>query len=143
MNNSFEKQFSKFQANMVSVCLEYCKRKCEQIFIHIICENNTIFCNFFFRIDGVMCKKSKLLDKDLSVEPNIQKQALSEITNNAREIINLCETDGRPVPTEFKLIYDVGAGSLKAEYDYEPVTSQDKSDRLVSEEWFAQQSGAE
>lgn len=140
MNSSFEKQFSELQADMISVCLEYCERKSEMIFIHIICENNSIFSNFFFRIDGIMRKKGRLNDAAAPVSIVRQKEALSIITKDVREIISLCEKNGRPVPTEFKLVYDVAMGSLKADYSYESVTSSMKSDRVVSEEWFSQQS---
>ena len=140
MNSSFEKQFSELQADMISVCLEYCERKSEMIFIHIICENNSVFSNFFFRIDGIMRKKGRLSDTAAPVSIVRQKEALSIITKDVREIIGLCEKNGRPMPTEFKLVYDVAKGSLKSDYSYESVTSSMKSDRVVSEEWFSQQS---
>ena len=140
MDNSFEKQFSELQADMVSVCLEYSERKCETIFIHIICEKDSVFSNFFFRTNGIMRKKGKLSDMEPPVSMMRQKEALSIITNDTRKIIDLCGKSGKPMPTEFKLVYDVTAGSLKADYSYDPVTSPEKSDRIVSEEWFSQQS---
>jgi hypothetical protein len=125
VENIFEKQFSDLQADMVSVCLEYSERKCEQIFIHIICENDSVFTNFFFRIDGAMRKKGKLSDIDAPVSVVRQKEALSIITKDARKIVKLCNSAGKPAPTDYKLIYQVGAGSLKAEYSYDPITSAD------------------
>ena len=141
MDNNFEKQFSDLQADMISVCLEYSERKCETIFIHIICENDSVFTNFFFRTNGTLRRKGKLSDTEASVSMTRQKEALSIITNNMREIISLCDKNSKPVPTEFKLVYDVAMRSLKAEYSYEPITSPEKSDRIVSDEWFSQQSG--
>ena len=140
MDSNFEKQFSELQADMISICLEYSERKCETIFIHIICENESVFANFFFRINGIMRKKAKLNDAESSVSMARQKEALSIITKDTRKIIDLCEKNGRPVPTEFKLVYDVASGSLQADYSYEPVTSSQKSDRIVSEEWFCHHS---
>ncbi|MCL2300762.1 MAG: hypothetical protein FWC27_11540 [Firmicutes bacterium] len=139
MDNKFEKRFSELQADMVSVCLEYCAHQCEQVFLHVINEDESIFTNFFFRADGIMRKKSDLPGAAAPVSIERQKAALSAITQAARSAGKLCEAYGRPLPTEYRLVYDVAAGSLRAEYSYDPITSADKSCRAVSEDWFRQQ----
>ena len=138
MSRNFENQFSRLQADMVSVCLEYGGRMCEQVYIHIICENDSIFTNFFFRAGGIMIKKSKLNGASKDISFGRQKAALSFIAKYVEEIIKLCAECSQPVPSEFRLVYDVGTGSLKADYGYGPVTSLERTDRVVSDAWFSQ-----
>ena len=136
MDGSFEKQFSELQADMISVCFEYCERKSDTIFVHFICENNSIFANFFFRIDGNMRKKGRLDDSGTPVSVMRQKEALSIITNDMRAILSLCDQNSKPVPTEIRIVYDVKKDSLRADYHYDQICSSEKTDRAVSDEWF-------
>jgi len=106
----------------------------------MFCEHDNIFPSFFFKINGVMCKKHKLSDTDALVSALRQKETLSIITKDITEIIRLCEKNGKPVPTEFRLVYTVTTGNLKADYSYDSVASEEKTIQDVSEEWFVQQS---
>ncbi len=136
MENTFESQFSALQADMVSICLEYCERKAIEIFIHIICERDSIFTNFFFRMNGGMHKKGMLGDNIGTVSLPRQKEALSIITKNVKELIMLCENNDKPIPTEMKLVYDVQTGRLQANFSYDSVTTNEKTARDVTEAWF-------
>jgi hypothetical protein len=138
MGLDFEKQFSGLQADMISVCLEYCERKCNQIFVHIICDDGNIFVDFFFCTNGKMQKRWEINNLDVAVSNMRQKEALSIIMQNAKKILELCKTDKKPMPTELKLVYDIEAGRLNADYNYDMVFSLDKSKRIISEEWFCQ-----
>ncbi|WP_058487118.1 hypothetical protein [Defluviitalea phaphyphila] len=60
------------------------------------------------------------------------------INEDIEKIHKLCNEYKRPMPTEIKLIYDVKKNSLKAEYKYDMVYSNDpiKTAYDVAMEWF-------
>ena len=137
MNNQFETLLNEIQEDMVAICLEYCHNHCDDVYIHIIHENDSTFVNFFFRIDGQMRMKSRLTEGK-RIEPSYQSAALDGLLLNARKIISLYENTGRPVPTEFRIKYCKNKESFEAVYQYEPIKTETKTDRQISEEWFNQ-----
>lgn len=138
MEITFEQQYSALQTDMVSICLEYCEHKASNVFIHVIYERDSIFTNFFFKINGKMFKKGKLDDSIGTVSLPRQKEALSIITKNTQALIKLCEESNKPAPTEMKLVYDVKKNSLQANYSYDAVTTAQKTAKTFAEEWFAE-----
>ena len=137
MEKNFETQLNDLHADMVSVCVEYCNNRYDQLYIHVINENNTLFADFFYRIDGEMLKKSKICADENIVNPKRQQAALSELIGYLRKLFALFNKHGQPQPSEIKLVYDNKKnGEFSAEYSYEPVTSKEKSDRFLSQKWF-------
>ena len=53
-------------------------------------------------------------------------------------MLKICKEYDRPMPTEMKIVYDVKKNSLKAEYKYELVYSNDavKTASDIAGEWF-------
>jgi hypothetical protein len=136
MENTFESRFSELQADMVSICLEYCENKSETIFIHVICGIENVYANFFFKMDdGKLYKKSNLGSLVSNASLQRQKATLSIIMQNTRDLIRLCESNNRPMPSEIKLIYNVPFGQLEAEYNYDSLNRETTASE-VSEEWF-------
>jgi hypothetical protein len=139
MAKTFEDQFSEFQADMVSICLEYAKDRADEIYIYCSSEEKVISCNFFFRVNGMMVRKNKLCDgfvHDFTKNP--QAIALDIITEDIMKIEELCKEFNRKMPTEMKLVYNVKRNSLTAEYKYDLVYSNDpvKTADDVELEWF-------
>jgi hypothetical protein len=132
MIEQFESEFSKMQSDMVSVCLEYCYNKCEQLYIYILISNDTLSSDFFFRIDGELRRKNKLNGID-SISPLRQKEALKIISSNALKIIELFEQQDKQIPCEIKIRYNVADNSAKCDYSYE---TPDKSALEMTEIWY-------
>ena len=63
---------------------------------------------------------------------------LDILNEDIEKIQMVCVEYGRDVPTEMKLIYDVGGGNLKAEYKYDLVYTNDdiKTASDIADEWF-------
>ena len=100
-------------------------------------ENNTIFADFFFRINSEMFKKSKISSNENIVNPKRQQAALSIIINNTREMLKLLNEYNQPQPTEIKLVYNnKQGGEFDANYSYEEMTIEKTSDRHLSKIWF-------
>ncbi|MCL2672281.1 MAG: hypothetical protein FWF10_09655 [Clostridiales bacterium] len=137
MDKNFESKFSALQADMVSICLEYCEQKATTIFIHVICEKDSVFANFFFRMNGALYRKALLGNNIGTVSLLRQKEALSIVTKSVWALVKLCKEENNPVPTEIKLIYDVQTGHLDANYGYSSVITDNKSARDITETWFS------
>ncbi|MCR6108923.1 DUF600 domain-containing protein [Bacillus sp. A301a_S52] len=145
MSKVFEDKFSELQADMVSICLEYVENRADEIYIYCSFEGNFMSCNFFYRINGKIVKKHKLNDV-IGTNESFQYDTSSERQRGVMDIIledikkmgKLCEEYNRDMPTEIKLIYNVANNSLKADYRYDMVYSNDP-DKVGSDiflEWF-------
>ena len=145
MGKVFEDYFSDLQADMVSICLEYVSNRADTIYIHCICEDNSIFCNYFYKINGVVVKKHKLNDAISNLDDifrydtatNRQDAVLSVLNSDVAELIKVCAKNKRDMPTEIRLCYDVSKNSLDAQYRYDSIyEASDKSEYEISNEWF-------
>lgn len=145
MSKVFEDSFSELQADMVSICLKYVHDRAEQIYVYCSFEERVISSDFFYSINGKIVRKHKLNDAldgsdsfryETSVER--QKSVLNIINDDIEKIYKLYNEHKREMPTEIKLMYDVAQNSLKAEYKYELVYSNDpvKTADDIAKEWF-------
>jgi hypothetical protein len=137
MANNFETGIGDINADMVSICLEYCENKAEEIFIHVIYEQDNIFPNFFFKMDGAMYKKGNLGAGIGAVAFPRQKTAMSIITENYKKMIALCEENKQPVPTEMRLVYNTLNGDARANYRYDSITTDKMTAVDVTGKWFS------
>lgn len=144
MNKVFEDYFSELQADMVSICLKYVEDRANKIYIYCSFEDNVIASDYFYNINGVMVERHKINDiissneekYDTSIER--QKGVVRILNNDIKSMIRLCKEYKREIPTEMKLVYDVLKNSLKAEYKYDLVYSNDpiKEADDIAMEWF-------
>lgn len=140
----FEDYFSKLQADMVSICLEYVEKRAEKIYIYCSCENGVIFSGFFYKIGVKIVHKHRLNDalenndREYDVSIIRQKKAINIINRDIEELKKLCQKYKRDMPTQIKLTYDIGANKLNADYSYDLIYSDD-ADKIsddVFEEWY-------
>ena len=144
MTKVFEDYFSDLQADMVSICLEYVYNKADNIYIYCSCENKTITCAYFYRINGRIVSRSKLNDaikkdqKPYDISIARQKTVIRIINEDIQKIMEICMQFERPMPTELKLIYDVKNNRLNANYRYDLIYTNDpvKTADDIAEEWF-------
>ena len=142
---TFEDYFTEYQADMVSICLEYVDWHADVIYIYCSYENNMIYGDCFFKIHGKILERHKLNDVksdgkgfEYDVSEERQKALLNIILENIKKIHALCAEYRKDMPTEMKLIYDVKKNSLKADYCYENLwtDSETKLGLDICEEWF-------
>lgn len=144
MSKIFEDYFSEIQTDMVSICLEYVEERAEKIYIYCSFEEGIVSSDYFYNINGKIVERHKLNDMLSSGENNydvsVQRQSgVVKILNmDIKSVIKLCKEYNREIPTEMKLIYNIEENSLKAEYKYELVYSDDpvKTADDVAMEWF-------
>ena len=144
MGKVFEDYFSELQADMVSICLEYVENRAEKIYIYCSYENRMISSDFFYKINGKVIERHKLNDvlikdqKEYDVSVNRQNSVLKIINGDIMALIKLCQEHQREIPTQIKLVYDVAANRLNADYGYDLYYSNDESKIAsdIAEEWF-------
>lgn len=144
MNKKFEDYFSELQADMVLICLEYVENRAEKIYIYGSFESGVLASDYFYNINGEIVERHKLNNAVSNIEKiydtSIERQSIviRILNNDIKKLIDLCKEYGREMPTEMKLIYDVKKNSLKAEYKYDLVYSNDpiKTADDIAMEWF-------
>src|SRR5699024_8310343 len=141
----FEDYFSELQSDMVAVCLEYVNHKADHIYIYCFYEPNVYVFDVFFNIYGQVVHKHQL-NKIIYNSYN-DHVIYDDSRERKREVLGIsyinlhinhkkCEEFNREMPTEIKIYYDVTQKSLRAEYKYELIYSND--DTLLPEHIFDQ-----
>lgn len=150
MGKVFEDYFSELQADMVSICLEYVFERANKIYIYCSHEEGLVSNAFFYNINGKIVERHKLNDALVNEEGNAnfsydisvdrQKAVVKIINQNIKELIKLCRKYDREMPTEIKIVYDVQANKLAADYKYDLVHTNDsnKTASSIARIWFEQ-----
>jgi len=144
MGKAFEDYFSELQADMVTICLEYVKKRAEKIYIYCSMEGGMISSGFFYKLNGKIVKKNKLNDVVLEGQTKYdvsiarQKGAINIINEKIKALKKLCQEYQKEMPTQIKLVYDVTTNKLNADYRYEMIFSNDRNKTAydVMEEWY-------
>lgn len=144
MNKVFEDYFSELQGDIVSICLEYVDNRAEKIYIYCSFEDGVVASDYFYNINGKVLERHKLNEQlidtekkyDISIER--QKGVIKILNTDIKNIVKLCKEYQREMPTEIKLIYNLEKNSLKAEYKYDLVYSNDSTKTAddIAMEWF-------
>ncbi|MGJ3197240.1 DUF600 domain-containing protein [Peribacillus frigoritolerans] len=135
---------------MVSICLEYVFERANKIYIYCSYEEDLVSNDFFYNINGKIVERHKLNDALVNEEGNAnfsydisvdrQKAVVKIINQNIKELIKLCRKYDREMPTEIKIVYDVQANKLAADYKYDLVHTNDsnKTASSIARIWFEQ-----
>ena len=77
-------------------------------------------------------------EAEYDVSGERQRVVLDVINSDIKQLMKICKKHNRDMPTEIKLIYDVKSKSLKTDYRYDLVYTNDpvKTASIVSNEWF-------
>lgn len=140
----FEDRFSKLQADMISICMEYIGDRADKVYVYASCEAYMISSSVYYLINNkyVECHKvnDALENGDNRYDVSTERQfmVLNIINDDVEKIEELCEKYDREVPTELKLIYDAKSGRFQAEYRYDLVHTNDdiKTADDFAGEWF-------
>ena len=151
MGKVFEDYFSELQTDMVEICLEYVEDRAEKIYIYCSFEGVVQSCNFFYKVNGKVVKKSRLNDvivdgqEEYDVSIPRQRDVMAILNEDMVALRKLCEEHQREMPTQIKLIYDVAANSLDADYRYDIIYSNHKNKMAddILEEWFESEKNKE
>ncbi len=140
----FEEKFSDVQADMISICMEYVEDRADKVYVIASCEEGVVSGSFFFRIHDmyVQCHKVNDALKDGENRYDVSSGRMFKVLDGLCEDISrtkkLCKEYNQDMPTQMKLIYEVGSGKLQADYQYELVYTHDdtKTANHIADEWF-------
>lgn len=125
---------------MVTICMEYSEGKVDDIYIYCSYELNMYAFDAFFKYQNTVLHSHKLNDIYPEIDTSTERQrAMLRIGNKNLDLIHdICKEHNHDMPTEMKLHYNVNANSLKAEYKYDLVYSnqEDTSPNNVFDAWF-------
>jgi hypothetical protein len=140
----FEDYFSELQSDMVAICLEYVDNKADDIFIYCSYEPKMYVFDVFYKIHGKIVHKHRLNEATknfdgqhnpvFDVSRERQKALLRSGNENLKIIHKNCEKFNQEMPSEIKLHYNVKQNSLKGQYRYDLVYSND--DELLPDDIF-------
>ena len=140
MKKIFEDEFSEIQTDMIQICLEYVDQKADKIYIYGSFEDNTISCDFFYKIHDMVLERHQLnmLEEQYDVSIQRQKTCIEILNGDIKKLINACKRYNKDMPAEIKIIYDVKQNKVEARYRYGKVYSQypDKTSDDIFEEWM-------
>ena len=140
----FEDKFTKLQADMISICMEYVGNRADKVYVYASHEESIISSQVFYAINHKYVKPHKvndaLEDGDERYDVSSKRgfMVLRMICEDIERLGDLCKEYEREMPTEMKLIYDVKNGNFKGEYKYELVYTHDdfKTADHIADEWF-------
>ena len=144
MGKVFEDYFSELQTDMVEICLEYVEDRAEKIYIYCSFEGRVQSCNFFYKVNGKVVKKSRLNDvivdgqEEYDVSIPRQRDVMAILNEDMVALRKLCEEYQREMPTQIKLVYDVISNRINADYSYDIIFSDDQNKTAydVLDEWY-------
>lgn len=140
MGKIFEDIFSEIQIDMIKICFEYVYGSASKIYVHSSYEDNTISCSHFYEIEGrvLECHKIDTISSKYDVSIRRQKQCMDVLKENMKKLIALCHDDGKPIPTDIRIVYNVDTKSLESNCQYELMYSnhQTKTADDVALEWY-------
>lgn len=145
MEKIFEDEFSAIQIDMIQICLEYVEKMADTIYIYGSFEENTISCDFFYKIAGRIYARHELNQAGKAYDTSLQRQKMCMriLNDNIKKMIAICNQYNMDMPTEIKLVYDVNKNSVSANYQYLPVYGQnpDRTADDMSQRWMEEERG--
>lgn len=143
MTKVFEDYFSELQADMVTICLDYVEDNVDDIYIYCSYEPDMYAFDVFFKVDKSLLELHQVNDYINIREPYNSKEErqfelLDNGTKDLKKIHEVRKKFDRDMPTEMKIHYNVKENSLKADYKYDYVYSND-NDLLpddIFDKWY-------
>lgn len=141
MDKVFEDEFTLIQTDMIEVCEKYADDKADIVYVYASYEDDTISCDYFYRIGTCLVERHKLNDiSDHNYDTSIERQreCMGALVEDMQKLIMLCKEYNKEMPTEIKLIYDTHNNKMDANYSYEEKYCFDeiKTADDIAEEWF-------
>lgn len=145
MKKVFEDEFSAIQIDMIQICLDYAEDMADEVYIYGSFEDNTVSCDYFYRIGGEVLERHELNQAGDIYDTSIQRQkaCMHVLNDDIKKMITVCNQYNMDMPMEIKLIYNVDKNSVSADYKYSPVYSQysDKTADDIFQSWMEEKKG--
>lgn len=140
MTKNVTEQLMELQSDMISIAYEYVDGQAEKIFVYGSTESGVIGNDFFYQVNGQLFHRYELnkLSSKYDTSASIQLKAIKLINSDLQKISSLCKENNLPIPTEFKLTYDVKSKNFNSDLGYETryTHTDDLTMKMIVEQWF-------
>lgn len=130
----FEDEFMDKQSEIIALYKDVVNENVETIYVFVFYDAYSSMSTSAFMVNGIRCG---ILDAGISDEKNndildiIEEEIIPELEE-------ICEEHSKPMPQEFRFIYDVKTGALDADYRYEKELSkiEEYDPGIAAQEWM-------
>ncbi|BAV37305.1 immunity protein YezG family protein [Enterococcus faecalis] len=125
MTKIFEDKITDLQVDMVDSAFQYIEGRADKIYLYASIEEGVLSFNVFYQINNKIVFMSKVNDalenneKKYDVSDDEQLATLDAGLECLQKLERVFEEYDKPVPTQFKLVYDIKSEHLKMEYKYD------------------------
>lgn len=120
MATGFEDEFMDKQSEIIGMCLDAVDGEVDKVYAYGSVEKTSRMFNVFYEHEGT----AKMLNElDVSLDEN--RQILRWGREILEEMKELCERHGQRMPTELKMVYDNKTGGYYADFQYEPIDTEE------------------
>lgn len=118
MGRTFEDEFMDIQAGLISLCLELTGEDVDKVYAYASIEQKSMMFNAFFEKGGRV-----LTINQVGVDNATAMNFLRIGTMDLQKLKNVCEENGKDVPTEIKMYYEVQTHRFNSDCKYDEICS--------------------
>jgi hypothetical protein len=140
----FEPEFQELFTALVEIAFEFVEhndKEIEKIFIYASMEDNNLFYNVFYKINGQLVQLhdlNKVLQKKCDLSDTRTFNLLNTGSDFLEQILDLFEEHNRPVPTLMKMTFEPKSKAFNNDISYDLQYSNDdeRTNADGFQEWF-------
>ena len=115
---TFEQELQDVEIKIVEIARMYAKDQADNVFVHILCNGNTISIDYFYRFGKKLLKKEAINEADsvsmdtFDVTQENQQKTLESMTREFAKAMASAKKHEKPIPSEIRLTYDKKSNRL-------------------------------
>lgn len=112
LSKTFEQELQDVEIKIVEIARMYAKDQADNVFVHILCNGNTISIDYFYRFGKKLLKKEAINEADsvsmdtFDVTQENQQKTLESMTREFAKAMASAKKHEKPIPSEIRLTYD-------------------------------------
>ena len=118
LSKTFEQELQDVEIKIVEIARMYAKDQADNVFVHILCNGNTISIDYFYRFGKKLLKKEAINEADsvsmdtFDVTQENQQKTLESMTREFAKAMASAKKHEKPIPSEIRLTYDKKSNRL-------------------------------
>lgn len=118
LSKTFEQELQDVEIKIVEIARMYVKDQADNVFVHILCNGNTISIDYFYRFGKKLLKKEAINEADsvsmdtFDVTQENQQKTLESMTREFAKAMASAKKHEKPIPSEIRLTYDKKSNRL-------------------------------
>ena len=118
LSKAFEQELLDTEIKIIEYARLYAKDEADNVFVHILCNQNTISIDFFYRFGKKLLKKEQINEADnvsidhFDVTKEAQQKVLENMTHEFAIAMASATKQEKKLPSEIRLTYDKKSNRL-------------------------------